>query len=110
MKKSRVGKRILAWMLVFAMLWQSAGVETLAASITASDGVETLTEEGEEKASAAEDTNVSEQPADNGAGTDNDTDITDGDTGSSDTAGDIGDTGNSDPSEDKQPGSEVQAD
>ena len=39
MKKSRVGKRILAWMLVFAMLWQSAGVETLAASITASDGV-----------------------------------------------------------------------
>ena len=122
MKKSRVGKRILAWMLVFAMLWQSAGVETLAASITASDGVETLTEEGEEKASAAEDTNVSEQPADNGAGTDNDTDITDGDTGSSDTAGnigdtgssdtagDIGDTGNSDPSEDKQPGSEVTAD
>ena len=45
MKKSRVGKRILAWMLVFAMFWQSAGVETLAASITASDGVETLTEE-----------------------------------------------------------------
>ena len=34
-------------MLVFAMFWQSAGVETLAASITASDGVETLTEEGE---------------------------------------------------------------
>ena len=122
MKKSRVGKRILAWMLVFAMFWQSAGVETLAASITASDGVETLTEEGEEKASAAEDTNVSEQPADNGAGTDNDTGITDGDTGSSDTAenigdtgssdtaGDIGDTGNSDPSEDKQPGSEITAD
>ena len=134
MKKSRVGKRILAWMLVFAMLWQSAGMETLAASITASDGVETLTEEGEEKASAAEDTNVSEQPADNGAGTDNDTGITDGDTGSSDTAGnigdtgssdtagdigdtgssdtagDIGDTGNSDPSEDKQPGSEITAD
>ena len=52
MKKSRVGKRILAWMLVFAMLWQSAGVETLAASITASDGVETLPEEGEDKASA----------------------------------------------------------
>ena len=121
-------------MLVFAMFWQSAGVETLAASITASDGVETLTEEGEEKASAAEDTNVSEQPADNGAGTDNDTGITDGDTGnsdtagnigdtgssdtagdigdtgSSDTAGDIGDTGNSDPSEDKQPGSEITAD
>ncbi|MEQ2578819.1 hypothetical protein [Hominiventricola aquisgranensis] len=122
MKKSRVGKRILAWMLVFAMLWQSAGVETLAASITASDGVETLTEEGEEKASAAEDTNVSEQPADNGAGTDNDTGITDGDTGSSDTAenigdtgssdtaGDIGDTGNSDSGEDKQPGSEITAD
>ena len=134
MKKSRVGKRILAWMLVFAMFWQSAGVETLAASITASDGVETLTEEGEEKASAAEDTNVSEQPADNGAGTDNDTGITDGDTGSSDTAenigdtgssdtagdigdtgssdtaGDIGDTGNSDPSEDKQPGLEITAD
>ena len=110
MKKSRVGKRILAWMLVFAMLWQSAGVETLAASITASDGVETLTEEREDKASAAEDTNVSEQPADNGAGTDNDTGITDGDTGSSDTAGDIGDTGNSDPSEDKQPGSEITAD
>ena len=134
MKKSRVGKRILAWMLVFAMLWQSAGVETLAASITASDGVETLTEEGEDKASAAEDKNVSEQPADNGAGTDNDTGITDGDTGSSDTAGnigdigssdtagdigdtgssdtagDIGDTGNSDPSEDKQPGSEITAD
>lgn len=122
MKKSRVGKRILAWMLVFAMLWQSAGVETLAASITASDGVETLTEEGEEKASAAEDTNVSEQPADNGAGTDNDTGITDGDTGSSDTAGnigdtgssdtagDIGDTGNSDSGEDKQLGSEITAD
>ena len=110
MKKSRVGKRILAWMLVFAMLWQSAGVETLAASITASDGVETLTEEGEEKASAAEDTNVSEQPADNGAGTDNDTGITDGDTGSSDTAENIGDTGNSNPGEDSQPGSEITAD
>lgn len=122
MKKNRVGKRILAWMLVFAMLWQSAGVETLAASVTASDGVETLTEEGEDKSSAAEDTNVSEQPADNGAGTDNDTGITDGDTGSSDTAGDIGDTGssdtagdigdtgNSDPGEDSQPGSEITAD
>lgn len=122
MKKSRVGKRILAWMLVFAMLWQSAGVETLAASITASDGVETLTEEGEDKASAAEDTNVSEQPADNGAGTDNDTGITDGDTGSSDTAenigdtgssdtaGDIGDTENSDPGEDKQPEPEITQD
>ena len=110
MKKNRVGKRILAWMLVFAMLWQSAGVETLAASVTASDGVETLTEEGEDKSSVAEDTKVSEQPADNGAGTDNDTGITDGDTGSSDTAGDIGDTGNSDPSEDKQPGSEITAD
>lgn len=110
MKKSRVGKRILAWMLVFAMLWQSAGVETLAASITVSDGVETLTEEGEDKASAAEDTNVSEQPADNGAGTDNDTGITDGDTGSSDTAENIGDTGNSDPGEASQPGSEITAD
>ena len=108
MKKSRVGKRILAWMLVFAMLWQSAGVETLAASVTASDGVETLTEEGENKASEAEDTNVSEQQEDNGAGTDSGT--TDGDIGSSDTAEDTKDTEDSDGGEDKQPEQEITAD
>lgn len=108
MKKSRVGKRILAWMLVFAMLWQSAGVETLAASVTASDGVETLTEEGENKASETEDTNISEQPEGNGAGTDSGT--IDGDIGSSDTAGDTKDTEDSDAGEDKQPEQEITAD